>query len=233
MTTKTINRIMAVSLLMAGLLAFAQRDAGAASFTDVVGRTAVTSFNAMLEALPEKAVADESNGMWVLTAPDKSATLAWRADHRESRLYDVMFEFDARPFVDAGLDTNKLPIEMVSEDKIVIGSKLTGKTLSYDGEITPLASFEQIVKTDRDRIGYHAELDHYGLSLLNGNVFEWAKDMNKNDKDIVFALNPQPFIDAGVDPAKVEGWVFGKVLIEDAKGKKIKVDKFLKPFDLK
>jgi len=70
------------------------------------------------------------------------------------------------------------------------------------------------------------------VDLANGNMFEWAKDMSKNDKDIVFVLNPQVFIDAGVDPAKVEGWVFAKVEKEDENGKKIQVDKFLKPFDL-
>jgi hypothetical protein len=40
-------------------------------------------------------------------------------------------------------------------------------------------------------------------------------------------------IDAGVDPNKVEGWVFGKVKVDDANGKPIEVDKFLKPFSLK
>jgi poly-D-alanine transfer protein DltD len=63
-------------------------------------------------------------------------------------------------------------------------------------------------------------------------MFEMAKDMSKNDKDIVFVLNPQAFIDAGVDPAKVEGWIFAKIKVEDAKGKMVEVDKLLKPFNL-
>ncbi len=49
--------------------------------------------------------------------------------------------------------------------------------------------------------------------LGNGNMFEWAKDMQKNDKDIVFVLNPQPFIDAGVDPAKVHPCLFVNLMI--------------------
>ena len=64
-------------------------------------------------------------------------------------------------------------------------------------------------------------------------MFEWAKDMSKNDKDIVYVLNPQVFIDAGVDPQKVEGWVSAKVPIVDKDGKTVEVDKFLKPFNLK
>jgi hypothetical protein len=81
-------------------------------------------------------------------------------------------------------------------------------------------------------IGYHGAADHFGVNLGGGNLFEWAKDMSKNDKDIVCVLNPQPFIDAGVDPAMVEGWLFAKVAVEDEKGRPVEVDKFLKPFDI-
>ena len=39
-------------------------------------------------------------------------------------------------------------------------------------------------------------------------------------------------MNAGVDPAKVTGWVFAKVEIKDESGKPVSVDKFLKAFDL-
>jgi poly-D-alanine transfer protein DltD len=57
--------------------------------------------------------------------------------------------------------------------------------------------------------------------------------MSTNDKVIVFVLNPEPFIKAGVDPAKVQEWVFAKVEVKNKEGKKELVDKFLKPFNLK
>jgi hypothetical protein len=76
-------------------------------------------------------------------------------------------------------------------------------------------------------------MDHYGVNLGNGNLFEWAKDMNTNDKDMVFVLNPQPFLDAGVDPARIEGWTFTKVPVDDENGKPVEVDKILKPFDVR
>jgi hypothetical protein len=75
-------------------------------------------------------------------------------------------------------------------------------------------------------------MDHYGINLGDGNLFEWAKNLNTNDKDIVFVLNPEPFIKAGVDPNRIEGWIFAKVPVEDEKGRMIEVDKILKPFDL-
>jgi hypothetical protein len=151
-------------------------------------------------------------------------------------MHDVMVDFDAQPFIDAGLDPEKLPKnEMILyyNDRIMVGSKLGKEELTYNGEATPLASYEHIVRLKRSVIGYHAQLDHYGVDVGGGHLFEWARDMAKNDKDIVFVLDPKIFIDAGVDPAKIEGWAFGKVTVMDDKGNKIEVDKILKPFDIK
>lgn len=120
-----------------------------------------------------------------------------------------------------------------STNKLMVRSELGADKFTYSGEAKPLDFFKKIVETHRDSIGYHEKLDHYGVALGNGNMFEWAKDINTNDKDIVFVLNPQPFIEAGVDPSKVEGWAFAKVEVKDEQGKAVEVDKFLKPFDLK
>jgi hypothetical protein len=68
--------------------------------------------------------------------------------------------------------------------------------------------------------------------MMNGNMFEWAKDMAKNNKDIVFVLNPEVFINVGVYPNSVERWVFAKVPTMDEKGNNIEVNKLLKSFDL-
>lgn len=200
---------------------------------DVIGNKSITSFKEVLNAMPDKIAADEVNGGWTLTAPDNSVKFFWSKDFSKSKIYDAMLEFDAQPFIDAGLDIDKLPDGIVYEDKLVVGTELSSESLTYDGDATPLASYEKIVKLKRDSISYHAALDHYGIDLAGGHVFEWAMDMSKNDKDIVFALNPQVFIDAGVDPEKVEGWVFAKIETMDMDGKKVEVDKFLKPFNLK
>jgi hypothetical protein len=144
-----------------------------------------------------------------------------------------MLEFDAAPFIAAGLDPEKLPENFAFyEGMIMVGTKLGQETLRYSGEVTPLASYEQIVKLKRPAIGYHGALDHYGVNLGDGNLVEWAKDMSTNDKDIVFVLNPEPFINAGADPSRVEGWTFTKVTVDDANGKPVEVDKILKPFNL-
>ena len=221
------NKIIIVSLVLATIMSLA-----GCSQTDVVGQTAKTSFAQVVKAIPDQVTADEMNGGWALSAPDNSAEFIWSQDYSKSPIHDVMLEFDATPFVDAGLDVSKLPAGMSFEDKIMVGTKLGNDELKYKGEATPEASFNQIVDLYRNSIGYHEVLDHYGVDLGNGNKFEWAKDMSKNDKDIVFVVDPQVFIDAGVNPEKVEGWKYASVQIKDAKGKTVEVMKFLKPFDL-
>jgi len=149
-----------------------------------------------------------------------------------------MLEFDAAPFIIAGLDPAKLPgnfyfIFSKERPLLIVGTKLGTEQLQYNSEATPLASYKQIVKLKRGSIGYHGQMDHYGINLGNGNMFEWAKNLKTNDKDIVFVLDPAPFIAAGLDPARIEGWAFAKVTVDDANGKPVQVDKILKPFDLK
>jgi len=201
--------------------------------TDVVGNASITSFKDIINAMQDKVTQDEMYGGWALTSPGGKERFIWSKDYSVSAPHDVMLEFDAKPFIDAGLDVNRLPAGMLIGDKIMVGTSLGNEKINYTGEATPVSSYEKIVKLKRDHIKYHADLDHFGVDLGDGNMFEWAKNMSTNDKDIVFALNPQMFIDAGADPAKVEGWAFAKVKVMDAGGKPIEVDKLLKPFNLK
>ncbi|MDR2375269.1 MAG: hypothetical protein LBD96_02405 [Treponema sp.] len=200
---------------------------------DVVGTGSVQSFGALLEQRAQTVRPDDANGGWSLTAPDGTTRFIWSRNFAESPRYDVMIEFDAAPFIAAGLDPRKLPEHFLfEENRITVGAKLGRETPQYQGEPTPLASYEQIVKLKREAIGYHIAMDHYGVSLGDGNLFEWAKDMDANDKDLVFVLNPEPFLKAGTDPDRVEGWTFTKVTVDDENGKPVELDKILKPFDL-
>ncbi|MDR1377341.1 MAG: hypothetical protein LBJ22_07500 [Synergistaceae bacterium] len=223
--------------LLLGILAVCLAGGAEAAFsTDIVGQASIVSFEEMLNALEFPPVADEMDDMWILTAPDGGAAFWWRRGAKEERAFDTYICFDAEPFVEAGLDLDKLPAEMkgmLDKGKLMAGKKLSPEPLVYDGEITPLASYGQIVKLDRDSVGYHAALGHYGVTVADGCVVEWAKDMSKNDKDLVFVLEPKLFLDAGADPSKVRGWTYAKVPLEDARGRKFEAEKFLKPFDLK
>jgi hypothetical protein len=200
---------------------------------DVVGNYSVLAFDKLLHNAPELVSEDNANGFWSLSAPDSGARFIWRRTFAEDPLYDVMLEINADPFIAAGLDPSRLPGEFIFKNGVLtVGIKLENKQLRYQGELTPLSSYEHIITLKRSVIGYHGAMDHFGINLGNGNMFEWAKDMNTNDKDIVFALNPEPFISAGVEPDRIKGWVFTKVPAEDERGRMIEADKILKPVDL-
>ena len=222
------KKLILITLTIAALFSLS-----ACGGTDVVGDQSVKSFEAVLAAMPNNVSEDEINGGWAITSPDGNDKFIWSKDFSASAPHDVMLEFDVKPFVDAGLDVNRLPSGMVIGDKIMVGTALGEEELSYDGDATPLDSYKKIVELKREQIKYHEALDHYGIDIGEGNMFEWAKDLSTNDKDIVFVLNPELYINAGVDPAKVEGWIFAKVSVMDEDGKPIEVDKFLKPFDIK
>ncbi len=199
---------------------------------DVVGKQSLSSFKEVTVQLADNIKLNEASTSWILSSPDNSAYFYWSTDFSKTNNYDIMLELAIEPFIQAGLDKNKLPEEMLSNDVIIVGTKLSDEKTTYDGDFSSYESYKKIVESKRNSIKYHAELDHYGIDLGNGNLFEWAKDMNTNDKDIVFVLNPEPFIDAGVNPEKVDGWVYAKVpTMKD--GKKIEVYKLLKPFNLK
>ncbi|MDR1363521.1 MAG: hypothetical protein LBJ35_05675 [Spirochaetaceae bacterium] len=196
---------------------------------DVVGNGSIGAFDQLLQRLP----AEGDGGGWVINAPDGGARFFWSGDYSSSSRYDVMIEFDAAPFIVAGLDVEKLPSNyFYSNGWIATGVKFDGKGVKSSGEAGPLAAYKQIVRLNRQVIGYHAALDHYGVNLGGGNLFEWAKDMGANDKDMVFVLDPAPLAAAGLNPNVVDGWLFAPVTVDDENGRPVQVDKLLKPFDL-
>ncbi|GMO47003.1 MAG: hypothetical protein Ta2G_02310 [Termitinemataceae bacterium] len=218
---------------------------------DLVAKDSERAFAEMLEALPQRPYpsADTNSSVkhtsWTLSSPDNPST----ASFTWTDIFDGMqtltttiptayIEFDAAPFIAAGLDPKKLKNPFVavgpSEDYIVIlGYFETEKKTDSEYDHSAVGTYHHLVSAARSVIGYHAALDHYGITLGDGNLFEWAKNMSSNDKDIVFVLNPQPFIDAGVDVNNIDGWIFGKVTVDDENGKPVQVDKLLKPFNLK
>jgi hypothetical protein len=230
---KRTRIFMAAVLGLPAMLAASCGKGGGISSLDVVGRESINSFQAVLSNAPQTVITDEMTGGWTLFSPDGNTRFIWSKNYSKSPLHDVMIVFDAQPFIDAGLDIERLPESItIIDGMMMVGTKLGNEEPAYTGEVTPLASYEQIVRLKRSSIGYHGALDHYGVNLGDGNLFEWAKDMGANDKDMVFVLNPAPFIAAGADPFRIEGWVFAKVTVDDANGKPVEVDKILKPFDL-
>jgi hypothetical protein len=103
---------------------------------------------------------------------------------------------------------------------------------SDGADAEPLQAMQDLVHNHRAMLGYHTALGHFGLALGDGNMVEWARDEQANDKDLVFVLNPQTFADAGVDVSKVAGWVLADVPVMDAQGRKSTARKLLKFYNL-
>ena len=218
--------IIAMGLIIVLTLAACQQ-------TDVVAQYAVTSFEALGNRLGDQVALDEERNAWALASPGGERFLLAQSFEATP---DVMLEFEAAPFKKAGLDVAKLPAEIYSYDpqgdRITVKGEIGNKKFDANASGALVDTFRQVVKNNRTAVGYHMELDHYGIELGNGNMFEWAKDLATNDKDMVFVLNPQPFIEAGVDPNAVEGWVFAKVPMMDANNKPVEMEKLLKPYEL-
>lgn len=221
---------MKKQLIIVSLSAVALLTLSACANTDIVAKVAVTSFE-KITAVSDVAKDINLSG-WSLSAPDKTARFIWSNDYKLSAPHDVMIETDAAPFIAAGLDITKLPAGIYVDGKIMVGQSLGDQSFPEKAQSTAIESFKKLVALSRDKLGYHEVLDHYGIDVGNGNKFEWAKDRTKNDKDIVFILDPKIFIDTGVDPTKVTGWVYAKVEVVGNDGKKVEVDKLLKPFNI-
>jgi hypothetical protein len=197
---------------------------------DVVARDAVTSF-AALTAIMQPAAQSDGRG-FELTTADKNK-IVFRTDWNGGE--DVVFGLAAAPFIDAGLDPAKLP------DRFRFDERAGRLRMTFDlGATEPAAGaasldelFKGVVKNYRDRIGYHEQFNHYGLALGDGNMLEWARDFAANDKDLVFVLDPAPFLAAGLKTDALKDWVFGKVKVKDKDGRPVEVDKLLKPYNLK
>lgn len=199
---------------------------------DVIGKEAIISFDKVLNIEGISIIADEMNNGWALEAPDRTVRFIWSEDYSISSLYDVMLEVDAQPFLAAGLNPEKLPENYTFyEGKLIVGVNYGENNFTYADGSTPLSAFENLKKYYRSEIGYHASMGHYNIALGDGNLFEWAQDMTVNDKDIVFAMNPVPLIDAGVDPKQVEGWSYVEVPVGHG-GSSETIWKLLKPFNL-
>ncbi|HAN44542.1 MAG TPA: hypothetical protein DCP97_04030 [Ruminococcaceae bacterium] len=204
----------------------------ACSKIDVVGNASAASFDNILKLCGGKIKDDSENLYWSLLSPDGTSEFIISKNFSKAQEYDVMLRTDAKPFINAGLDTAKLTDGMLKNDKIILGAKLINNQTNNTDNATMLQAYKAIVKQSRASVNYHAELDHFGIDLSGGNAFEWAKNTAGNEKDMVFVLEPSVFASAGVDTAKLEGWELAKVKTMDKRGKPIEVEKLLKSFNL-
>lgn len=69
-------------------------------------------------------------------------------------------------------------------------------------------NFDYIVSNNIENKVYHAELDHFGILLKDGDKFEWTGDTSVSQADFSLSLNADEFIKAGLDVSKLDGTSF-------------------------
>jgi hypothetical protein len=170
-------------------------------FLDVVKTYAGESFS-KLTALPTVQTSEDP-AYYSITA-DGSNIFKISKDPGNTTA-DLVITLDAKPFIDAGLQPDKLGSGYaVNEGKLILSEDVPGAASPVSSATEALMD---AVTRDRHLLSYHSDLDHFGIGMLGINKFEFAKDTAKNDKDMVFVLDAKTFTGAGVDADKLTGWV--------------------------
>jgi hypothetical protein len=148
---------------------------------------------------------------------------------------DALLSIDATPFLAAGLAPDRLPREQGTvwtvEDGRLVGHfdlASSGKASASD----PKALMAALALAARGKIGYHAQMGHYGVMLDDYAMVEWAAEPRKNDKDWVLVVDTGLVSFAGGNPEAVEGWILAMVPVDGPDGKMVEVQKLLRPFNI-
>jgi hypothetical protein len=188
----------------------------------VVRKYAPDSLNAVIEASPELV---KNDGEYFRLTVDGNTVLRVSRDFKASGQEDVLISTPLAPFLDAGLDPEKLGEGYAVQDDTLLLTADYGEGSGEKESITD--ALFQAADHDRMSLTYHKELDHYGVGLPNGKI-EWAKDYTNNDKDIVFVLLAEPLKGTGVDVEAIEGWSYMVMMGEDG----TETEVLVRPYDL-
>jgi hypothetical protein len=224
MNTARTVRLITASLSLA---ASAALTLGCAA-TDVVAKYAATSFGVIAKAME----AAEENGYLMIESP--AGDLFGLARDFSGNL-DAVLSIDAAPFIKAGVDVARLPGDAGSVWAVENGRLVGRFDLASGGKAPskePKAIVAALALANRGRIGYHAQMGHYGVMLDDHAMVEWAADAQKNDKDWVLVLDPGLVSVAGGKPEAVEGWILAMVPVDGPDGKMIEVQKLLRPTNI-
>lgn len=220
------------SIIIAASLAGLAALAASCGSTDVVAKYAAESFG-KAAALMGGARAD-GEGYFSLAAPDGGR---FRLAAGLGGDFDAELDLDAGPFLAAGLDAGALAAAGGGSWSLA-GGRLVGRFALAEPKpaAAPAASAAEalasVAKAARKRVGYHAPMKHYGVMLAEEAMVEWAAELEANDKDWVFALDPAFVRAAGADPSAVAGWVLATVPVEGPDGAMVDKELLLKPFNL-
>ncbi len=80
-----------------------------------------------------------------------------------------------------------------------------------------LKAFNGMVSQHKDRKGFHATMQHWGITLSGADKFEWSKDTSANGIDFAMVMAAEPFLAAGLDVTRLSDYVFKAATVEEGK----------------
>ena len=167
---------------------------------DLVANHAVESFKSLGE---EIGLGGYDKRLYEVYSPDGTEIFSYGES--------VGLTVDIGRFAAAGLDPDKLAGQAAVEDsRLTIISNQVESVASVNARGV-FDVFETLLRSNRHALEYHMEHDLFELHLGGGNTFRWAKDWRTNTRGMTFVLNPRPFIDAGLEPKNLEGWVSANI----------------------
>lgn len=233
---KKIKRVLTVALSTVLVLSLAA--CGNKDVEETVTDKGVNAFNEIVKTYPDKKGFHDALQHWGFEM-ESGEKLEWSKDMSANKA-DFAMVVKAEPLINAGLDVGKL-------DKNVWIFEEAGKNtmgmeqpavliLPYDISDTKLASknsndsMKALLEADSDNLIYHEDKQHYVLNLGGTNEAIWTEELGLNDSDMIFVLDAEPLIAAGLDIDKLEGsgWTFKKASEADKTP-----DQIIKTYDLK
>ena len=200
----------------------------------------LAAFNQIVKTYPDKKGYHEALKHWGFELPT-GEKFEWSKDMSANEA-DLAMVMLADPLVEAGLDVEKLdenewlykpagPDEMGKElpNLLIKPYDVSANKQESKGSED---SFRRILKEDNSLVKYDEELGKYRLSVGESNEVQWTKELGSDDEDMVFVLNAQPLVEAGLDVDKLEGtdWTF-KPAGKDALGEN--PDQIVRVYDIK
>jgi hypothetical protein len=132
----------------------------------------------------------------------------------------VDLKFYSSPFLSAGFAPDKFEGDIIQQgDYFIIPS--SGTEIALESGYSIFDIFENLLRSNRDSLEYHMDHDVFEFHLGGGHSFRWAKEWQTNTSGMVFVLNPEPFINAGLSPQALEGWALVNVTLQHGRGQTV------------
>lgn len=233
---KFTTSIIACSIMVAALAGCQRTITG-----NAVADNGLNSFKEMVSTYPEYKGFHEALQHWGFKLPT-GEKFEWSNDMSANKA-DFAMVMLADPLVEAGLDVDKLDknewlYEPAGKDdmgedlpnRLIKPYNVSDKKEKSNGSED---SMRRLLKADTNIIKYHEEQQHYRLLLGDGNEVQWTEKLGINNADMVFILNAQPLVEAGLDINKLEGsgWIFREAS-KDNMGMGENPDQIVKIFDI-